>query len=479
MILPIDFENQMRELLGDEYASFRESYDTPHFSALRRNRRKISASGLSHLLNIDESLMSSSSVAWEKSGIYYISPDKNDDWENYAAGSVEELENNSFEENYVAKLNQPGKSPFHDAGLYYIQEPSAMLPVSLLEVNDSGQRILDLCAAPGGKTTQIADAMNGKGILFANEIISSRAKILSENIERMGVSNAIVISSDPREIADRFAGYFDRILVDAPCSGEGMFRKHPEAASEWSLENVRICADRQSWILDCAANMLKPGGIIVYSTCTFNRLEDEESVLSFLERHCDFSLCGDMHRIFPHKDRGEGHFAAKLKKNDLENAERRYPSEKSVKNEQITSFFDFAKDTLSENGRRHLFGDDMNEKKCEGIYLLFGKQLYLSPKEVPSLKGLKVLRPGLHLGTLEKGRFEPSHALALYLSSGDTRCECNIDSDSDARKYIKGETLRCENGKGWTLVTVNGYSLGWGKTSNSILKNHYPKGLRK
>jgi len=450
--LPVDFEEQMNDLLGDEYGSFRKSYEEPYYSALRRNKRKINEDDLSVILAND---LKKARIDWESAG-YYTD---------------------------CLNIDKPGKSPFHEAGLYYIQEPSAMLPVTMLDVDDSGMKVLDLCAAPGGKTTQIADRMCGKGLLIANEIIGSRAKILSENIERMCVSNAIVISSDPRDLTDRFDCYFDRILVDAPCSGEGMFRKHPEAIEEWSRDNVRICADRQSWVMDCAAQMLKPGGRMVYSTCTFNRKEDEESVINFLNRHEDFILIGDCHRIFPHRDRGEGHFAAVFEKKNMGDglAKKKYKTEKSARTEQVLSFFEFAQSSLTDAGKLHLLGSKEADKKIQGMFLVFGNELYLAPYDTPSLKGLKVMRPGLHLGTLLKNRFEPSHALALFLNKDDVR-SCfeliegrNLD---EVYKYLHGESLSNVDGNGWTLALVKGYSLGWGKISGTVMKNHYPKGLR-
>lgn len=451
--LPKDFEEQMNKLLGEEYGSFRSSYEEPYYSALRRNKRKISEEELSQILGVN---LNNAAVDWEKAGYY-----------------IDELD-----------VDKPGKSPFHEAGLYYIQEPSAMLPVNLLDVDDSGMRVLDLCAAPGGKTTQIADRMNGRGILIANEIMGNRAKILSENIERMGVSNAIVISADPRDLSERFVNFFDRVLVDAPCSGEGMFRKHPEAINEWSKENVEICAERQSWIMDCAANMLMPGGIMVYSTCTFNKDEDENSVNGFLARHPEFELSGESHRIFPHRDKGEGHFAAVFRKIGVSNSGQRnikYKTEKPARKELITSFYDFAQKTLNDTGRIHLLGSDSTDKNMEGMFILFGEELYLAPESTPMLKGLKVLRPGLHLGTLLKNRFEPSHALALFLNKEDVKSALELiegRDENDAYRYLHGETISNAEGNGWTLVTVRGYSLGWGKVSGVTLKNHYPKGLR-
>ena len=457
MNLPIDFQNQMKEMLGEAYDAFLSEYDKPYFSALRCNIRKISRDELCKLLC--KQSCKNDLVPWEQNGIYY------DDFSGDKGNTAADRES-------PPGPFRPGKSPFHEAGLYYIQEPSAMLPVTELSVDASGMKVLDLCAAPGGKTTQIADYMQGKGLLIANEIVPLRAKILSENIERMGAKNAIVISADPHELVGRFEGFFDRILVDAPCSGEGMFRKHPEAMEEWSLENVRVCAERQAWILDCAIRMLKPGGKMLYSTCTFNKEEDEGTVKAFLERHPEVDITKES-RIFPHTHKGEGHFAAAFVKNipAAESGTVRFLTESPARKDEVRPFLDFAQEALTENARKKLTDDG-------GIFIAFGDQLYLSPKDTPSLKGLKVLRPGLHLGTIKKGRFEPSHALALYLNKEDVKETHDFpEGEGDAIRYLKGETLATDK-KGWTLVTVCGYSLGWGKASNGILKNHYPKGLR-
>ena len=319
-------------------------------------------------------------------------------------------------------------------------------------------------------------------MLITNEIHPQRAKILSENIERMGISNAIVLNETPESLSKRFIAFFDRILVDAPCSGEGMFRKNDNAGEEWSEENVALCAERQDGILDCAATMLRPGGRLVYSTCTFAPAEDEGSVSRFLETHPDFYLEKE-ERLMPHKVKGEGHFLAVLHREggQLKSAAAA-GTEKSLSLKDCREFLDFAKEALA------IPAEELTEGK---ILLRFGEQLYLAPAETPSLRGLKVLRPGLHLGTVKKNRFEPSHALALFLKKGQAVHAVNLAGDGIAvRKYLEGQTLTIGAGcdvemadaalpKGWCLVCVDGYSLGWGKAAGAILKNHYPKGLRK
>lgn len=499
-MLPEKFLERMQNMLGEEYPAFLESLSGKRYRALRLNPLK------TRIQEAKEKLpFALSPVPWTKNGFYY-----------------EEEE-------------QPGKHPYHEAGLYYIQEPSAMAPVPcLMEESASAvaipeqqedvsaaaipeqqekpvlpERVLDLCAAPGGKSTQIAEYMRGCGMLITNEIHPQRAKILSENIERMGISNAIVLNETPESLSKRFIAFFDRILVDAPCSGEGMFRKNDNAGEEWSEENVALCAERQDGILDCAATMLRPGGRLVYSTCTFAPAEDEGSISRFLETHPDFCLEKE-ERLMPHKVKGEGHFLAILHRGTKDiSAERQTAgTEKSLALKDCKEFLDFAKEALT------IPAEELTAGK---ILLRFGEQLYLAPAETPSLRGLKVLRPGLHLGTVKKNRFEPSHALALFLKKEQAVHAVNLSCDGTAvRKYLEGQTLTIGEGcdvemadimhrgrtaaeqadtitregrsagqadvsmpKGWCLVCVDGYSLGWGKAAGAVLKNHYPKGLRK
>lgn len=473
-MLPEKFLERMQNMLGEEYPAFLESLSGKRYRALRLNPLK------TRIQEAKEKLpFALSPVPWTKNGFYY-----------------EEEE-------------QPGKHPYHEAGLYYIQEPSAMAPVPCLmeerasasaiperqeepvsaatipeqqEKPATPERVLDLCAAPGGKSTQIAEYMRGCGMLITNEIHPQRAKILSENIERMGISNAIVLNETPESLSKKFIAFFDRILVDAPCSGEGMFRKNDNAGEEWSEENVALCAERQDGILDCAATMLKPGGRLVYSTCTFAPAEDEGSVSRFLEAHPDFYLEKE-ERLMPHKVKGEGHFLAVLHREGGQlSSAATAGTEKSLALKDCKEFLDFAKEALT------IPAEELTAGK---ILLRFGEQLYLAPAETPSLRGLKVLRPGLHLGTVKKNRFEPSHALALFLKKEQVVNGINLAGDGTAvRKYLEGQTLTIGAGcdvemadatlpKGWCLVCVDGYSLGWGKAAGAVLKNHYPKGLRK
>ncbi len=463
-MLPEAFLNRMKELLQDEYPLFLESIGGAAFKGLRVNTLKTDVAGF-----LQKKVFALREIPWTSCGFYYEEETK------------------------------PGKHPFHDAGVYYIQEPSAMAPVTFLEVKP-GERILDLCAAPGGKTTQIAAYMQGEGLLVCNEIHPQRAKILSENVERMGIRNAVVTNETPQNLANVFPGYFDKILVDAPCSGEGMFRKNEEASTEWSPENVANCAKRQDEVLMAAAQMLRPGGRLVYSTCTFAPAENEGTISRFLREHTDFFIekvkkpqgfiggqpswiedavpgLEDTMRLMPHKIQGEGHYLAVLVKSGEENAAYRRNSvnglEKGIKEKEYADFTAFAKQSLAKD-------------ILQGVYLLFGEQLYLGPVDMPALKGLKVLRPGLHLGTMKKNRFEPSHALALALKKEEVTRYVDL-SIEDTGRYLNGQTFSMEEIRvepkeadaGWCMVCVEGYSVGWGKLAGNMLKNHYPKGLRK
>lgn len=445
-MLPEKFLERMQEMLGEEFDAFLESYGQERFYALRVNPLKMNTSKDVSGEKVLSGIFSLTPVSWEPNGYYY------------------------------AKEDMPGRHPYHEAGVYYIQEPSAMAVVPLLEVKP-GERVLDLCAAPGGKSTQIAGYLAGEGLLVSNEIHPVRAKTLSENIERMGVRNVCVTNESPLRLAERFCSWFDKILVDAPCSGEGMFRKNEAACQEWSPENVELCARRQDEILNCAARMLRPGGRMVYSTCTFSVEENEGSIDRFLQRHPEFSLIHSL-RLWPHKIRGEGHFAAVLQKSESV-AEGYDPVaygglERGIcpKDRQLDAWWDFWQQNRAEETG---FGE-----MPKGVYLRFKDHLYLAPEQFPVLKDLKVLRPGLHLGTFKKNRFEPSHALALTLTGRDIRHVCQLSAkDRVAAEYLNGQTFSREGENGWYLLTVDGYSIGWGKLTGNIMKNHYPKGLRK
>lgn len=459
MNLPIEFEKKMKAFLGDEWDDFLYSYDNNRFQALRFNTLKVQSP--EERMRILKTLK--------------ISSDKKVSWANEAY---------YFDENV-----RPGKHPYHEMGLYYIQEPSAMSAAALLAPKP-GMRVLDLCAAPGGKSTQLATYLGDSGLLVSNEINTQRSRILSQNIERMGIKNAIVTNEDSFVLASHFPGFFNAIQVDAPCSGEGMFRKLPEAIEQWSMENVAICAARQKEILDNAAVMLKPGGVIVYSTCTFSKEENEDVIEYFLERHPDFTL-EEMERFWPHKVDGEGHFVAELVRRgsvdtDLK-ADRKTKKNKNSKNrknetkpalteENMKLLSEFLDETISE---------DMAAWIKNSRLVMFGEQLYRLPDMEVDIKGLKVQRAGLHIGEFKKQRFEPSHSLALALKISEAKNVVKLTwDDPQTTGFFNGQSVMlsdeqtAECKKGWALVCVDGYPAGWGKVNGAQVKNHYPKGLR-
>ena len=429
-MLPEAFLDRMKHQLGDEYEDFLRSLERPRAVALRFNPLKGDAPELPFVRQ---------PVPWEPMGFYYD------------------------------PAARPGLHVYHEAGVYYLQEASAMAPVALLDPQP-GERVCDLCSAPGGKTTQIAGRMLGKGFLLCNEWSSKRAKILSQNIERMGVANALVTNEDTSVLAKRFAGSFDKVLIDAPCSGEGMFRKEEAAVTDWSVETVQMCARRQAEILHNGAQLVRAGGRLVYSTCTFAPEEDELAIAAFLESHPDFEpevietpffVPGEngSHRMWPHKLLGEGHFAAVLRKKGDEDVVFTPVSGSKLPKEWVQ------------------FAKDLRIELPAGQPVMFGDTLYWTPEGTPDISRLRVLRAGLELGTVKKGRFEPAHALALWLNS----CANvqNYDADSaEMAKYIHGDVVPSPI-RGWCLVTAGGYSIGWGKGDGTVLKNHYPKGLRR
>jgi len=429
-MLPEAFLERMKHQLGEEYEDFLGSLERPRAVALRYNPLKGPAPTLPFV---------GERVPWEPEGFYY-DPD-----------------------------SRPGLHIYHEAGVYYLQEASAMAPVALLNPQP-GEKICDLCSAPGGKTTQITGRMMGRGFLLCNEYSPKRAKILSRNIERMAVANALVTNEPTDRLAARFPGFFDRVLVDAPCSGEGMFRKEEAAVTDWSQETVEMCARRQAEILHNAAQMVRPGGRLVYSTCTFAPEEDELAVAAFLESHPDFEpevietpwfvpVPNGGHRLWPHKLLGEGHFAAVLKKTAGEEGDVPTLSGEKLPKEWLA------------------FAKELGIRLPPGKAVSFGTNLFWVPEETPDLKKLKVLRPGLELGEVKKGRFEPAHALALWLK--DCASTVSYPADSPEMKaYLHGEVLPCSL-QGWCLVKAGDFSIGWGKGDKIQLKNHYPKGLRR
>lgn len=481
MNLPIEFEKKMKAFLGNEWEEFLYSYDNNRFQALRFNTLKVgkNKSDEEEIAGIMDKLC--------------IPMDKKVTWANDAY--------------YYDEEKRPGKHPYHEMGLYYIQEPSAMSAAALLAPKP-GMRVLDLCAAPGGKSTQLATYLGDSGLLVSNEINTQRSRILSQNIERMGIKNAIVTNEDSFALAAHFPNFFHAIQVDAPCSGEGMFRKLPEAVNEWSPQNVEICAARQKEILDNAATMLKAGGTIVYSTCTFSKEENEDVIEHFLERHSDFTL-EEMERFWPHKVDGEGHFVAKLVRrgsvnefdadyevceencNKVEDtglkADRKTKKNKNNKNRKNET-----KPALTKENMK-LLSEFLDETISEDVaawiknsrLVMFGEQLYRLPDMEVDIKGLKVQRAGLHIGEFKKQRFEPSHSLALALKQSDAQNVVKLTCDDpQTTGFFNGQSVMLSDGqaveckKGWALVCVDGYPAGWGKVNGAQVKNHYPKGLR-
>ncbi len=371
---------------------------------------------------------------------------------------------------YLPLDSDAGVRPAHEAGAYYIQEPSAMTAAAAL-CPRPGERVLDLCAAPGGKSTQLAAMMGGKGLLVCNEPVPNRAQVLSRNIERMGVKNAVAVCALPEELSPRWLEFFDKILVDAPCSGEGMFRRHPETREEWTPAAPAGCNRRQTRILHHAAAMLRPGGRLVYSTCTFNAEENEGVVEAFLRAHPDFHLvpfslpglpdCGGMLRVWPHLVKGEGHFAALLEKDGDAKKKQAVFSLPVPGKQEIALAQAFLREHIAEKL-------DLNA--------VFAGKVIAAPAELPPLKGVRVLRLGLQIGEMKGKIFLPDHALALACPSLRT---VPVTED-EARLYQAGQVLPVDESlRGFYTPTLNGLNLGWGKASEGQLKNHYPKGLRK
>ena len=426
--LPEKFiQNMKKQLPQTEWEAFFAVYENKAYKGVRLNPLKGGRYELSGILG--------EQIPWEENGFY-------------------------------TALEKTGASPFHFAGLFYSQEPSAMSAAPLLNVKP-GERVLDLCSAPGGKGTQLACAMGGKGLIVLNEPVSSRAKILSGNVERMGITNAVVTCETPEKLAQIFENYFDKILVDAPCSGEGMFRKNTEEAlSEWSEENVALCAARQKRILTEAVKMLKAGGRLVYSTCTFAPQEDEEQAAWFCEEFPQMRLISQ-EKLYPHKIKGEGHFVALFEKCGEETRARVRETKLFIPKESERAFRVFEKECL-----KNLSFSNLHE---------VGGVIYALPEHVFDFKGVFVLRAGLRLGEVKNGRFEPSHSLALATKKGDWKNAVDLaETDPRLEKYLRGETIEETIVKnGWCVVCVAGFPIGLGKAVNGTIKNHMPKGLRK
>lgn len=439
MELPQEFADRMRTMLGSEFEEFSASLDQPHFRGVRLNPLKC-------------------------------------DWGTLEKSLPCTLRETPFSPlcRYADGLDRPGALAAHHAGMFYSQEPSASSAVTALAPMP-GERILDLCAAPGGKSTQIAGLLGGQGLLWSNEIVKSRANILLSNLERMGVRNAVVSSCHPQKLCETMRGYFDRVLVDAPCSGEGMFRRDLAAVREWTPESPIACAQRQRAILDSAAMAVREGGVLVYSTCTFSTEENEETASAFLVAHPEFeqipidaefgraALDGSFgRRIFP-MDGGEGHFVAKF---------RRVGENTCV----ASPFGDFLGGS-EKKAAQELYESIFNDGSAD-TFAKFGEKILLLPNNLPGLGGLGVLRAGVEFGECKAKRIEPVHGLFMSRRASDCRETVNFSHDDpNLAAFLRGEEIDCD-GRGYTAVCVNGVVTGFGKASGGRLKNRYPKGLR-
>jgi len=432
--LPAEFLDSLRETLGEDgLRQYISAMGKDRVYGLRANPLKIPPKRLPELLPYLKQ-----AIPWCAEGFYY------------------------------PPEYRPAKSAWYHAGLFYTQEPSAMLPAGAAGI-EPGHTVLDLCAAPGGKTTQAAGYLQGKGIIVANDISISRCGALVKNIELYGVTNALVICEKPERLAMRFTRFFDRILIDAPCSGEGMFRKDPEAVSGWSRHKPQICAAVQRGLLDRAAEMLKPGGRIVYSTCTFGQCEDEDVIEWFLDTHRDFFVmpldCGKLGisptrigagRIWPHLQEGEGHFACVLGSSGEAASITNNHAVRKIKG--LDYFYAFCEEYLT----------------CgiTGNFTVLGESLYRIQEGAPDLNGIRTVRSGWYLGELKDRRFEPSQAFAMGLKMCDVRSVIDFSPEStDALRYLKGESFETPAEDGWALVCMGGYPLGWGKSQNGRMKN--------
>ena len=460
MELPVAFCDEMKRILGDEYEDYLKSMEGTRKFGLRVNTAKISAQDFLKI-----SPFELTPIPYVKNGFYYD-----------------------------GEKEQPAKHPYYFAGLYYLQDPSAMTPASRLPIEENDV-VLDLCAAPGGKATELAAKLHGTGLLIANDISSKRAKALLKNIELFGVENSFIVTEYPTKLAEYFTGFFDKILIDAPCSGEGMFRKEPSMVKAWEQNGPEFYAALQEDILKQALPMLKPGGMLLYSTCTFSPLEDEGTVQKILSMNPDMEilpmegykgfasgkpeLIGSTEesirncvRIFPHRVDGEGHFLALFRKKET-------ADEPVVSCEQTRSGLRGEEKELWE-----AFGENLNRTFLPERMESKNGMVYYMPKELPKMRGLRFLRSGLFVGEMKKKRFEPSQSLAMALRAKDYK-NCLRLSVNDERvvRYLKGETLVLTDEEaaakdGWQLVCVEDYPLGWGKKNKHNLKNKYHSGWR-
>lgn len=461
MKLPERFEKKIKTILKDEYDDYIKCYEEKRLYGLRVNTAKISVEHFKEICPFEIR-----PIPWINNGFYY-------DGESV----------------------QPGKHPYYYAGLYYLQEPSAMTPADRLPVSP-GDKVLDVCAAPGGKATELGAKLGREGVLAANDISSSRAKGLLKNLEVFGIPNMLVLSEEPGKLTGYFQEYFDKILIDAPCSGEGMFRKEKKMMKAWEEHGPEFFSKLQRSIITQAAQMLRPGGMMLYSTCTFDPLENEGTIEYLLEQYPQFQILemeayegfchglpevtaskdsdyGKTVRIWPHKMHGEGHYLALLQKGPAEDGSKTVRMKKTVSQRkgkipnELSEFLEMTSISF-------------DESRIE----IHGEKVYYMPSELPELSGIRFLRTGLYLGDVKKNRFEPSQSFAMVLKEEEFKQTMNLFvSDDRVMKYLKGETLEVEDltgpkDKGWFLVTVDHFPLGWGKLSSGTLKNKYLPGWR-
>ena len=491
MKLPEEFENRMKDMLGPDYENYLASFELSSFQGLRVNTMKISVEEF-----VKISPFGLENVEWCPNGFYYesIEPDNNVNANDYASGFI-----------------KPSKHPYYFAGLYYLQEPSAMTTASLLNI-ELGDKVLDICAAPGGKSTELAAKLKGTGLLVSNDISNSRAKALLKNLELFGAGNTLITSVAPNELSKHFPSFFDKILIDAPCSGEGMFRKQSNMTTAWENNGVDLFVGLQRSILKEAVTMLKPGGRIIYSTCTFSPEENEQSIEYLLSLddslrlvdlplytgwdkghpewgNADNAELTKCRRIWPHRVKGEGHFVAMVEKTMAERdiqkgADHTSEMEKTsakTKDDVPGSMYRFSGEKLSKEAVdfiksiNYLF--DM--KRMD----VLNNKVYYIPEDMPDVKGLRILRCGLLMGEMKKNRFEPSQALAMFLKMDSFNNSLSLKLEDDrVIRYLKGETIELHDYEkvddGYILICVDDYPLGFGKNSKGIVKNKYLPGWR-
>ena len=446
-MLPEKFQERMKIMLGDEYRAFETALSEPNVRAIRINRTKIEVEDFLERTNL------------RLSPIDYA-------FDGFIPDNVEGI----------------GRTAEHHAGMFYVQDPGAMATVKALDI-EPGWRVLDACSAPGGKASQLASAIGDEGLLLANEYVPKRAKIIVSNFERLGIKNALVTSLDTAKLKEMFSSYFNLVLCDAPCSGEGMFRKYDEALEEWSEDNVKLCAARQKEILDNLSSLVCDGGYLLYSTCTYSKEENEDTVAGFLKCHPEFSLCSvnekikaatadgldgmvEARRFYPHIAKGEGQFIALMKKDE------------NSGNLPTILYKEFTTEpSKQEIAVVKKFISDNVDGEILGRFIYWDGHIALIPHSLPI--PLKAFMPGVMLGEVRKGNFFPHHQFFSAYGDKFKRREMLTKDDPRTEKYLRGEEIDSTSTEnGWCAVMYEGVSLGGGKASGGKIKNHYPKGLR-